>query len=130
MSSVTLELAPAAAVEASEAYKELLQRVGRKSSKIPADVLVRHVLRLVPAEEWPVRVEAMDALLRRLEGIKRDELRIDTRPGEGQVLGTYTTRRRGAGARPYHTILSAVEPIEARCDCPDFVKNSLGICKH
>jgi superfamily II DNA or RNA helicase len=130
MSSVTLELEPEAAVETSEAYKELLQRVGRKSPKIPADILVRHVLRVVPAEEWPVRVEAMDALLRRLEGIRRDELRIDTRPDDGQVLGTYTTRRRGSGARPYQTRLAAVEPIEARCDCPDFTKNSLKICKH
>ena len=72
----------------------------------------------------------MDALLRRLEALKRDELRIDSRPAGGAVLGAYTTRRRGSGARPYQTVLSAVDPIEARCDCPDFLKNSLGICKH
>jgi superfamily II DNA or RNA helicase len=124
----TIEIVPA--VETTEAYQALMQRVGRRSALIPADILVRHVLRMVPAEEWPVRVEAMDALLRRLEAIKRDELRIDTRPVDGQVLGAYTTRRRGSGARPYQTILHAAEPIEARCDCPDFIKNSLGICKH
>jgi superfamily II DNA or RNA helicase len=118
------------AVQETEAYKSLLARVGRKSTKIPADVMVRHVLQVVPATEWPVRVEAMDALLRRLEALKRDELRIDTRPGNGAVLGVYTTRRRGSGARPYQTVLSAVEPIEARCGCPDFLKNSLQICKH
>ena len=64
-------LEPDVTVEESEAYKTLLARVGRKSTKIPAEVLVRHVLRAVPAEEWPVRVEAMDALLRRLESVKR-----------------------------------------------------------
>src|SRR5205823_6064615 len=25
---------------------------------------------------------------------------------------------------------NGVTPIEARCDCPDFLKNSLGLCKH
>ena len=123
-------LEPELTAEETEAYKTLMQRVGRKSPKIPADVLVRQVLQVVPAEEWPVRVEAMDALLRRLDALKRDELRIDSRPSGGEVLGAYTTRRRGSGARPYQTVLSALEPIEARCDCPDFVKNSLGICKH
>ena len=27
-------------------------------------------------------------------------------------------------------MIREVDPIEGRCDCPDFVKNSLGICKH
>jgi hypothetical protein len=130
MIDALLEAEPNVAAEETEAYKSLLARVGRKSARIPAEVLVRHVLRAVPPQEWPVRVEAMDALLRRLEVLKRDELRIDSRPAEGAVLGAYTTRRRGSGARPYQTVLSAVEPIEARCDCPDFVKNSLGLCKH
>src|SRR5207249_2674684 len=35
-----------------------------------------------------------------------------------------------SGVRPYRTILSGIDPIEARCDCPDFVKNSLAVCKH
>src|SRR5215210_3987285 len=121
---------PEPAVEQTEAYQTLLARVGRKSPKIPADVLVRHVLRCVPPHEWPVRVEAMDALLRRLESARRDGLRIDSRPGDGRLLGAYTTRRREAGLRPYATRLDAVEPIDGRCDCPDFVKNSLAICKH
>ena len=117
-------------LEEPEAYATLLARVGRKSPKIPADVLVRHVLRVIPAEEWPVRVEALDALLRRLESAKRDGLRIDSRPENGQALGAYATRRRGSTVRPYRTVLATVEPIDARCDCPDFVKNSLGVCKH
>jgi superfamily II DNA or RNA helicase len=124
----TLDSTPSAGE--SEAYRALMERVGRKSSRIPAEVLVRHVLRIVPAHEWPVRVEALDATMRRLEAIRRDELRIDSRPESGRALGAYTTRRRGSGARPYRTILAGIDPIEARCDCPDFVKNSLGLCKH
>jgi superfamily II DNA or RNA helicase len=121
---------PEPAVEQTEAYQALLDRVGRKSPKIPADLLVRHVLACVPAQEWPVRVEALDAVLRRLESARRDGLRIDARPGGGRLLGRYATRRPQEGTRPYDTILRGVDPIEGRCDCPDFVKNSLGLCKH
>jgi superfamily II DNA or RNA helicase len=117
-------------VEQTEAYQTLLARVGRRSPKIPAEVLVRHVLGCVPPHEWPTRVEAMDALLRRLESAKSDGLRIDVRPENGRLLGPYATRRRSSVARPYCTIVSGIEPIEGRCDCPDFVKNSLALCKH
>jgi SNF2-related domain/Helicase conserved C-terminal domain len=114
----------------TEAYKTLLARVGRKSPKIPADLLVRHVLRVVPASEWPVRVEAMDAVLRRVDSVKKDGLGIGGRPSGGSPLGVYSTKRRGSGARPYSSAIFGVDPIEARCDCPDFLKNSLAICKH
>ncbi len=51
-------------VAETEAFATLVGRVGRNGSKIPAEILARHVLATVPAQEWPVRVEAMDALLR------------------------------------------------------------------
>ena len=118
------------APEASEAYQTLLAHVGRKSPTIPAALLVRHVLALVPAGEWPTRVAAMDALLRRLESARREELRIESRPEGRRLLGLYATRRRGSAVRPYQTVVTGVDPIEGRCGCPDFVKNSLGLCKH
>ena len=103
MSTVTRESSPP--VDESEAFKVLVGRVGRNASKIPAEVLARHVLETVPAQEWPVRVEAMEALLRRLESARKDELRIESRPENGNVLGLYATRRRGSDARPYRTIV-------------------------
>jgi superfamily II DNA or RNA helicase len=121
---------PAPAVETTEAYQTLLARVGRKSPKLPPEALVLQVLKCVPAQEWPARVEAMDALLRRLESARNDGLRIATRPPNGALLGPYTTKRPGSESRPYRTSLHAVEPFEGRCDCPDFLKNSLGVCKH
>ncbi len=114
----------------TEAFRALLARVGRKSPRIPAELLARHILRIVPSAEWPVRVEAMDAVLRRLDSVKKDGLRIDSKPAGGAPLGPYSTRRRDSGVRPYRTALRGVDPIEARCDCPDFLKSSLGICKH
>jgi superfamily II DNA or RNA helicase len=117
-------------VEETEAFAALMDRIARKDSKIPADLFVRHIMAIVPAHEWPVRVEALDALWRRLESSRKDELRLERRPDGGNVLGLYASRRRGSAARPYQTIISGVDPIEGRCDCPDFLRNSLGHCKH
>ena len=114
----------------TEAFKELLSRVGRKAGKIPPELMVSHVLGCVPEQEWPTRVDAMEAVLRRMESIRRDNLRVEARPAEGRLLGLYITRRSGSGSRPYRTVLLGVDPIEGRCDCPDFLKNSLGLCKH
>ena len=117
-------------VEETEAYQELMTRAGRRTGDIPADLMVRHVLECVPPHEWPTRVEALDAVLRRLDAARKDSLRVEARPADGRHLGLYVTRRPGAGSRPYRTILHGVDPIEGRCDCPDFIKNSLGLCKH
>src|SRR5262249_17485434 len=108
----------------------LLGQLGRRTSSIPPEVLVRHVLETVPAHEWPVRVEALEALWRRLDSGRKDGLRIEKRPEQGRVLGVYGTRRRGSQARPYHTLVSGVNPMRGKCDCPDSLKNSLGLCKH
>jgi superfamily II DNA or RNA helicase len=125
---VTTELA--APEETTEAYRTLLARVGRKSPKIPPDLLVRQVLATVPSSEWAVQVEALDAILRRLESVKKEKLRIESRPEAGSLFGLYATRRPNSGVRPYRSSLFSIDPIDARCDCPDFLKNSLGLCKH
>src|SRR5579885_1334518 len=72
----------------------------------------------------------MDALLRRIDAAKEDKLRVESRPPGGRILGLWATRRPGSGARPYRTVLLGVDPVESRCDCPDFLRNSLGLCKH
>src|SRR5262249_42711063 len=99
MSSAVVEVA--VPVEETEAYLELMTRVGRRTGKIPAEIMVRHVLACVPAHEWPTRVEAMDAVLRRLEAARKDSLRVEARPADGRMLGLYVTRRPGVGSRPY-----------------------------
>src|SRR5215475_13823095 len=112
-------------VEETEAYETLLGRAFKRTAKIPA-----HVLAIVPAAEWPVRVEAVDALFRRIDAGREDKLRVESRPPGGRILGLWATRRPGSGARPYRTMLVGIDPVEARCDCPDFLRNSLGVCKH
>ncbi len=121
---------PRLPTEEAEAFETLLARARKRTGKIPPEVLVRHVLAIVPASEWPVRVEALDALFRRLDAAHEDRLRIEARPPDGRMLGLWATRRPGSGARPYRTVLVGIDPIGARCDCPDFLRNSLGLCKH
>ena len=40
-------------------------------ARFPPELMVRHVLGCVPPHEWPTRVEAMDAVLRRLESARQ-----------------------------------------------------------
>ncbi|MGE3821130.1 MAG: SWIM zinc finger family protein, partial [Isosphaeraceae bacterium] len=121
---------PEPPLETTEAYLELRAQIGRKSPELPPDLLVRHVLDLVPASEWPTRVAALDAILRRQESARRERLRVVDKPEGGRMLGLYTTKRRGASVRPYRTVIRGIDPMDTRCDCPDFVKNGLGVCKH
>ena len=84
----------------------------------------------VPAQEWPTRVDAMEAVC--ADWSRSDETTSGSRrgPPTDGLLGLYITRRSGSGSRPYRTVLHGVDPIEGRCNCPDFLKNSLGLCKH
>ena len=50
----------------------------------------------------------------------------------GKAKGKKGARqRRGKHeTRPYTTLLSRLDPLVASCDCPDFLRSSLGVCKH
>ncbi len=90
--------------EATEAYQALVAQVGRKSPTIPPGVLALHVMDVVPPEEWPTRVAAMDALLRRLDSARRDELRIVSRPeGPPRPRALRDPPQGARSVRPYRT---------------------------
>ncbi len=113
-----------------EAYQILLARAHRKTGAVPPELLVRHILAVTAKADWPVRREAFEALLRRVAFGKADGLQIVSRPGRARLLGLYATRRKGSAARPYRTLLRRVDPIAGSCDCADFLRSSLGLCKH
>src|SRR6266540_1707394 len=113
-----------------EAYQALLARAHRKTGAVPPELVVRHILAVTAEADWPVRREALEALLRRVAFGKADGLRIVSRPGGGRLLGLYATRRKGSPARPYRTLLRRIDPIAGHCDCADFLRSSLGLCKH
>ncbi len=112
----------------SEAFSMLRDLAARDARPIPPELLARHVLRLTGGAGWPVQRAAMEAILRRVAAARQDRLSVARVPSAR--LGHYTTRRARSGERPYTTVLGGVDPLRASCDCRDFVRNSLGLCKH
>jgi len=119
----------ASTITESETYQTLLARAHRRTGGVPPASIVRHVLAVTHGGDWPVQRDALDAVLRRCASMRTDEIQIVRRPA-GLLLGLYTTRRRGSRARPYRTLLRRTEPLDGSCDCADFLRNSLGLCKH
>jgi SNF2 family DNA or RNA helicase len=101
--------------------------------RIAPELIARHLLASPADADWPVRKAAFDALARRYGFAQRDELRVAERPDAGP-FGVYTTRSRAKGKsaepRPYQTALYALAPLRTSCSCADFVRSSLGLCKH
>ena len=114
----------------AEAFGTLVAKANRRSGRLPPDRLVRHVLSVTAGGDGSVQRDALDAVLRRIESARSGEVRIVTRPARGRLLGLYQTKRRGGRDRPYRTLLRGVDPIDGSCDCADFLRNSLGLCKH
>ncbi len=113
-----------------EAYKALLHMARRKTGRIPPELLAGHVVAIYREADWPVKRAAMEALLRRFDFARADRLRLAASPARGELLGLYSTRSHSGSARPYRTLLRSLTPLQGSCDCADFLRNSLGICKH
>jgi superfamily II DNA or RNA helicase len=119
----------ALAIAETEAYQTLLTRAHRRTGRVPPESLVRHVLTVTQGGDWPVQRDAFEAVLRRCASAHHDDIQIVRRPPEPPI-GLYATQRHDAGGRPYRTLLRRIEPLDGSCECPDFLRNSLGLCKH
>jgi superfamily II DNA or RNA helicase len=129
MSSDTVVVAPSPSSDA-EAFETLKQFAGRRTLPIPVEALVGHVLALPGKWDWPVRRAAFEAVLRRLASARSQELAVLERPGRG-AFGRYRLSSPQAEAPlAYDVRLYSLAPIDARCDCADFLRGSLGLCKH
>jgi superfamily II DNA or RNA helicase len=114
----------------TETFQALLARAHRQTGGIPPESIVRHVLSVTEGGDWPVRRDALDAVLRRCRSASADEIQIVSRPPHRRLLGLYRTRRRASRGSPYATWLGGVAPIGGSCACADFLRSSLGLCKH
>lgn len=131
----TTAIHPAAApiavpIEETEAFATLGSMAHKKTLSIPVPLLVRHIVTNNSDADWPVQRAALEALLRRVASARQEALRIARCPPGRRLFGRYTTRRARQSERPYRTVLESIEPIRGSCDCPDFLRNSLGVCKH
>lgn len=122
---------PVVTVDGLEAHRALLDLAHGKTRRIPCELLATHVLHVYRDADWPVQRAAMEALLRRVAFAERDGLRVAERPAGGAVLGAYSTRRAREASRGWRTVLEEIGlRVKASCDCPDFLRGSLGLCKH
>jgi hypothetical protein len=114
----------------SEAYEALVQIAGRRTLHIPADLLARHVLALPGQWDWPVRRAALEALVRRIASVRVQEISV-VEPPSGGPWGRYRLGRADADETlPYNSRISSLTPLRGSCDCPDFLRAALGLCKH
>jgi hypothetical protein len=87
---------------------------------------------------FPVQRAAVEELHRRMQNVESDWLFVKQSP-ERALLGQHIIARpmNGNGSarerhapRPYEAVLMSVAPLRGQCDCPDFLKAGLGLCKH
>jgi len=103
---------------------------------VPAPLLAAQALEVTRGADWPVRRAAMEALLRRAKSAENEELAAVSVPARGRPFGSYTVARPAAQSRrrkdqrPYSVQLESLVPFAGSCDCPDFLRGSLGLCKH
>jgi hypothetical protein len=131
-------------LDLAETRAVLLELARRKSGRLPADWLVEQALRVTEGADWAARRAALEALLRRTSFAARDELTIAERPSQGGMVGRYVLAGRrkqeangrrpkakvAAERRPYEIQVYGLEPLAVSCNCADFLRSSLGLCKH
>lgn len=126
-------MADAARSSDLEAAKILTGLARGRFGRIAPERIARHVLQSQVGGDWSVLKAGFDALVRRYGFAQRDALHVAERPASG-VFGSYRTSGQSKGAsghtRPYETALYQLDPLITSCGCPDFVRSSLGLCKH
>lgn len=110
--------------ERLEAYEVLRARAARNVEPGLAHVLAEQALRAAAGGDWPVCDAAMFEITRRLLPVQRElrrrgGWRLDSPPR----LGLHRVEEQ-------HVVIEKLVPLLGRCDCDDFTRNSLGLCRH
>lgn len=112
----------------SEPFEMLRERAHKRFGRIPAELIAAQVLRVCDGGDWPVQKAALDALYRRFASARAEGLTIAGR--RAKHLPALVRIRAKAGPRPYRVLLESVDPTWGSCDCRDYTRSSLGLCKH
>jgi hypothetical protein len=113
----------------TEAFQVLRSLARGKTGALSAEAFTRHVLEVTKGADFPVRRAAMEALLRRVRSSRDGDLQVVRGPAGRSRVGVYRIRRSGSPAE-YSALLSSIDPPVGSCDCPDYGRSSLGLCKH
>ncbi|MGQ0505991.1 MAG: DEAD/DEAH box helicase [Myxococcaceae bacterium] len=112
-----------------EARDVLRERAHRQTGKVPADTVVTHVMKITAGGDFPLRTSALDSVLRRIKSA-REESR-GWRQGGPTQRGALGLRQVNAGSgKVYRVQVRSFAALEGSCECADFGRNSLGLCKH
>jgi superfamily II DNA or RNA helicase len=112
----------------AEALAVLTSHARGKSGPLAPEALARYVLRITPGGDFDIRMAALEALCRRVESaLQKPRLlvRPDGKPGNGRFFVESPD-----GGRRYSAWLFSLDPVFGSCDCKDFARASLGLCKH
>jgi len=93
-----------------------------------AGQLADRALRVTERGDFAVAQAALQALLRRLAAAPKAGV-ILARPRR-RAVGWYTVGRRERGAPHHRVLLWSIDPIEGSCSCLDYIRASLGLCRH
>jgi superfamily II DNA or RNA helicase len=113
-----------------EALRVLTAEADRHVDGIPAAALAERALRVTAGGDFALARDALDALVRRAQAARRDELIVQARPARGSARGAYRVGRAGDARRSYDVWLDGLEPAAGSCSCADYAKAALGLCKH
>jgi hypothetical protein len=118
---------PAGAAD-TEALRELTEHAARRrlGDDALAPMLAARALRVTRGGDFALARDALDALLRRLDSSRGDELVVKSGPDGFRVGRPHSGR--SSPARVYDVWID--DAGEASCSCPDFAKAALGLCKH
>lgn len=112
-----------------EAHKQLHGEARGKTGRLPADLIASHVLEVAGETDFDVQTAALEALLRRIKSAKAaDGWRLVSATRGKSPFGSFTLLT--GEARRYRLFLSSLRPLRGSCECPDYARNSLGLCKH
>lgn len=114
----------------AEARATIIGLLQRRTGCIPPELIADHILRVTKEMDWPVQLTACEEILKRFSSVHRDKLTVMRRPKTKSPFGIYRTGNQESGLRPYRTRLFSTDSLALSCDCPDFLNNSLGLCKH
>ena len=113
-----------------EAFNTLHAEVDGQTGKVPATLVTLHLLKVTRGGDFALRRAALEALVRRIKAARAssDAWRIDGRRRAKLTVGLHRVAV-GRG-KAYHVLISSFGDLAGSCECPDFSRSSLGLCKH
>jgi superfamily II DNA or RNA helicase len=120
--------APVPVVAEPEALEVLTAELDGHTATVPARLVASHLLRVTEGGDFALRRAALDAFVRRIKAVKDDWRLVGRRRGARVGVGVHQVGV--ARGKHYHVVVSSFAQLRGSCDCADFARSSLGLCKH